>query len=251
MAQRACLPHPVFPIEPFDKHARPDIVRAAAVVATHLDWEGLDPDSLTYPRAYPKDLLHVFMGSTPATAPTSGPATATTSATASGGSSGSGGGGGGDSVGDGGGKAISVLQGRVETLIDRAEGDALLCVADLTPTLGDDSTRDPTHPTRLHATRLHAIRKDQHRRPPAASQAAQAAQAIQAAQSAQAAHAARNLPPSPVLLALGSPLRRRAVALIGWTFLLRILSHLRSGRLRSALFASLGACLFGTSLGLV
>ena len=218
MAQRACLPHPVFPIEPFDKHTRPDIVRAAAVVATHLDWDGLDPDSLTFPRAYPKDLLHVFMGSTPASAPTSG------------GSSGSGGGG--DSVEEGG-KAISPLQARVETLIDRAEGGALLCVADLTPTPGDELTRDPA--------RLHAIRKDQHRRPPAASQTTQAAQTAQTA---------RNLPPSsPVLLALGSPLRRRAVALIGWAFFLRILSHLRSGRFRSALFASLGACLFGTSLG--
>ena len=69
MAQRACeqWSSPVFPIEPFDAKLRPDIRHAAAVVAASLTWpigypNGLDPATLTYPKAYPKELLHVFIG---------------------------------------------------------------------------------------------------------------------------------------------------------------------------------------------
>lgn len=86
----------LYPVDHFEAEHRPDILQAAAAVATSLGWgDGVQADRLVMRRVYPPEAVSVFRGS-PKTDMASSP-----------------------------------LQIRVEELIDRDAGDALICVVDL------------------------------------------------------------------------------------------------------------------------
>ena len=81
----------VFPIEPLDSAVRPDVARLATCLAAHFKWTTPHCDALTIPLAYPAFLIPVFKGTA----------------------------------------ASGTLVDRVDSLINRDQGDALICIADL------------------------------------------------------------------------------------------------------------------------
>ena len=100
-ADETPVPEPaVFPVDPFDQLERPDLVRVARGLAAEFGWGGtLDTSRLVIPGAYPDFLIPVFKGKP---------------------------------LPPGGGSARTrALAQRVNALIDRDRGDALLCICDL------------------------------------------------------------------------------------------------------------------------